>query len=188
MMEYGEVAVRREVWHGSPWSALATTVIEDSSELLALHLAVGSPMAFVDDHPLGVHTWAVNNTWQGLDIVMLQRPLDSYSVWFFGEFAVYVNLQDPYRRTELGFDTFDHELDVVVSPDGSWVFKDEDRMPMTIESGRFTTAEVETIHATGAAIGEMLDAGEAWWSPDWATWTPPEHWPTPTLPANWATV
>jgi hypothetical protein len=33
--------------------------------------------------------------------------------------AWYVNLQEPFRRSRLGFDTQDLELDVVVSPDGS---------------------------------------------------------------------
>jgi hypothetical protein len=37
----------------------------------------------------------------------------------------YINLQEPVRRTELGFDFMDEELDVVVQPDLSgWEWKE----------------------------------------------------------------
>ncbi|MDX6428935.1 MAG: hypothetical protein QOE54_1301, partial [Streptosporangiaceae bacterium] len=39
----------------------------------------------------------------------------------------YINFQRPYRRTQLGVDTFDLFLDLVVNPDlSSWVWKDEE--------------------------------------------------------------
>ena len=41
----------------------------------------------------------------------------------------YVNLQLPFRRTELGFETMDLVLDLIVDPDGSWRWKeDEDEL------------------------------------------------------------
>ena len=178
--------MRREVWRGQPWSALPVVVIQDDAELLAVHLAVGSPFGFVDSHPLGVHPWSTSESWQGLDVVMLHRPDDEYSVWFFGPFAVYINLQEPYRRTRLGFDTFDHELDIVIGPDGRWEFKDEDRLPIAVDTGRFTATEVDSIRRTGNAVGDMLNNDEAWWDPSWAQWTPPDDWPATSLPPAWA--
>jgi hypothetical protein len=53
-------------------------------------------------------------------------------VWRFfrqGEFAGwYVNLETPARRHADGVDTTDLVLDVVVAPDRTWVWKDEDEM------------------------------------------------------------
>jgi hypothetical protein len=33
----------------------------------------------------------------------------------------YVNLEDPWRRTAIGFDSWDHVLDVAVAPDVGYV-------------------------------------------------------------------
>ena len=47
-----------------------------------------------------------------------------------------MNLQEPLQRTQLGFDTFDHDLDVVVvpmAPPGAW--KDEDELVEAIRLG-----------------------------------------------------
>jgi predicted RNA-binding protein associated with RNAse of E/G family len=58
-----------------------------------------------------------------------------YSVWwFFGadhEFRNwYVNLERPATRwsdgTLAGVDTVDHDLDIIVAPDGHWELTDED--------------------------------------------------------------
>jgi protein associated with RNAse G/E len=37
----------------------------------------------------------------------------------------YVNLQCPFRRTEVGIEAMDLMLDVVVDPDGTWRWKDD---------------------------------------------------------------
>lgn len=46
--------------------------------------------------------------------------------WRFGGW--YINLQEPIRPTRLGFDSMDHILDVVIEPDLSWRWKDEDEL------------------------------------------------------------
>lgn len=62
---------------------------------------------------------------------MLHRPGDAYSVDLFWngphrEFSGwYINLQDPIRRHERGFDTLDHELDYWLPSRGSWTVKDD---------------------------------------------------------------
>jgi protein associated with RNAse G/E len=38
----------------------------------------------------------------------------------------YVNLQCPYRRTPLGIEAMDLMLDIVVEPDMTWRWKDDD--------------------------------------------------------------
>lgn len=102
--------VRREVWRGHVWSAVPVVVIEDSADLLAVHLQVGARFGFTEGHPLGVHPWSKVDAWQGMDVVMLQRPNEAHSVWFFGSLAVYINLQDPFRRTDIGFEASRHAV------------------------------------------------------------------------------
>jgi Protein of unknown function (DUF402) len=97
----------------------------------------------------------------------------------------YVNLQEPFRRTKIGIDTQDLELDIVVSVDGSWQYKDDEELDAWIERGRWTPAEVAAIWAEGKRICQMLDAGERWWSDEWATWRPDPDWPLPRLTPTW---
>lgn len=96
----------------------------------------------------------------------------------------YVNLQGPFRRTPLGFDTQDLELDVLVELDGTWSYKDDELLDAWIVRGRWTEAEVAAIRREGAAIGSELAAGRRWWSDDWASWEPDLAWQVPALPSD----
>jgi hypothetical protein len=96
-----------------------------------------------------------------------------------------VNIQEPFRRTRLGFDTQDLELDLVIAPDGSWSFKDDEQLEPWIERGRWTAAEVAAIRAEGARVAAELEGDRRWWSDEWATWEPDPSWPAPTLPPDW---
>ena len=77
-------------------------------------------------------------------MLALHRPGDAYAVFVFWEgperrlACWYVNFQDPFRRTAIGFDTLDHELDLVVEPDGSRWLKDEDSLDLRVADGRFS--------------------------------------------------
>ena len=83
-----------------------------------------------------------------------------------------MNLEEPFRRTPIGFDYADEELDIIVLPDGSWSFKDWDLLDEHVASGRYTAEKVARIRADGLRIGAELDAGARWWSDEWVTWKP----------------
>jgi hypothetical protein len=188
----GEAIVRRDVWRGRPKVGWAGIVVEDSPSLLALYMPEGSPLAFDDDFFGRPHPWADRDRWLGHGVLQLQRPGEMHAVWVFWhgperEFrGWYVNLQEPFRRTRCGFDTQDLELDIVVGPDGSWTYKDDELLAASIERGRWTSAEIAAIRAEGAAITAELEAGRRWWSEDWASWEPDPAWQVPALPADWA--
>jgi Protein of unknown function (DUF402) len=171
------------------WGA---TVVQDTPDLLALYMPEGSPLRFATDFFGAPHPWSGKDRWHGHGVLQLQRPGDMHAVWVFwdGEGrelgSWYLNLQEPFRRTELGFDTQDLELDIVVSPDGSWRVKDDDKLEGWIERGRWTQDEVEAIRAEGRRLGRELDRGRRWWSDDWATWLPDPKWPQPAIPEGWA--
>jgi hypothetical protein len=187
----GDAIVRREVWRGEPKVGWAGIVVADTPELLALYMPEGSPLGFADDFFDAPHPWSSRNRWEGHGVLQLQRPGEMHAVWVFRhgperEFrGWYVNLQEPFRRTLLGFDTQDLELDLVVHSDGGWRYKDDEKLEDWIERGRWTAREVAAIRREGSRIAADLDAGRRWWSDDWATWEPDPAWELPALPQGW---
>lgn len=100
----------------------------------------------------------------------------------------YINLQAPLRRTPLGFDTLDHILDVVVSPDRrSWSWKDEESFAKAQAKGLVSLERARAIRAEGERALRLLLAGEPPYAPEWERWRPPPTWPIPTLPLAWET-
>lgn len=97
----------------------------------------------------------------------------------------YVNLQDPLRRTTLGFDTVDHALDVIVELDGTWRWKDEGELAVAVDRGLFTADQAATFRVEGErAVARILDR-EPPFDRDWSGWRPDPSWPTPSLPDGW---
>lgn len=187
----GEPIVRRDVWRGTPKVAWAGTVVADTDDLLAIHMPEGSPLAFHPDFFGAPHPWSTRDRWEGHGVLQLQRPGEMHAIWVFWrgperELAGwYVNIQEPFRRTPFGIDTQDLELDIVIAPDGSWRFKDDEHLEPWIERGRWTTSEVAAIRAEGDRIAVELEADRRWWSEAWAEWVPDPTVPVPDLPGDW---
>jgi hypothetical protein len=188
----GEPIVRRDVWHGRPVVGWGGIVVADDEDLLALYMPEGSPLGFPPEDFFGApHPWSNKDRWTGHGVLQLQRPGEMHAVWVFWSGperelgSWYLNVQEPFRRSSIGFDTQDLELDLVVSPDGRWRFKDDEKMDGWIERGRWTASEVEGIRAEGRRLAARLEAGERWWDERWASWTPDPGWPVPQLPAGW---
>jgi hypothetical protein len=99
----------------------------------------------------------------------------------------YVNLEAPWRRTPIGFDTEDLVLDVTVAADlSSWAWKDEDELAWSVEIGKYTAAEADTIRAEGRRVIAAVET-RAWpFAQDWSSWRPDPNWPVPVLPENWS--
>lgn len=196
----GDVIVRREVLRGRAWSGLPMYVVADDPDLLALYLPGGSRLGFASGvwpTANGRHPWdrGPDTRWQGHGVLHLHRPDDAYAVWVFWHGpdrrfnCWYLNLQGPYKRTELGIDTLDHELDIVVDPDGTWRFKDADLLELCVHHGRFSRTEVDAIVAEGRRLAHMLDAGHQWWDDEWSLWTPKPEWTVPpTLLDGWEVI
>ena len=194
----GEVIVRREINWQRPSLAMPVIVVDDTAMLLATYVPGGSPFAFGDEtwpSETGRHPWWPNNGWRGSGTLMLQRPGEAYSVWLSWNVGnpqpgCHINLQEPFRRTAIGFDTQDHELDVVVLPDGQWFLKDADQVAVRVRQGRYSEQTATAIHGLGNQIGTMLDEGTQWWRHDWERWTPDPGWARLSLavPDGWTSV
>ncbi|WP_233564865.1 ribonuclease FAU-1 family protein [Micromonospora musae] len=194
----GDVVVRREVLLGEVWFAVPTICVEDSPELLALYLPSGAAFGFPESgvFPAGRHPWqlAGHQAWSGHGKLMLHHPGEAHSVdlfWSGPERAFtgwYFNLQDPLRRTPIGVDTLDHELDLWWGADAErYVWKDVELFAQRLVEGRYP-GMAEAIRAEGDRIAALLDAGQRWWDESWAAWTPDPSWLVPRLPDGWHTV
>ncbi|HEV7706911.1 MAG TPA: DUF402 domain-containing protein [Asanoa sp.] len=131
--------------------------------------------------------------------VMPFHPADGspWSVWWFfdehtGDFdGWYVNLEDPFRRWDdggvAGIDTADHALDIVVDPDRSWRWKDEDELAAKTGSRHYwDAAGAATIRENGLAVIELIEAGKFPFDGTWCDLRPDPTWQVPAeRPPGW---
>ena len=190
----GEAIVLRQVWQDKPLFGFPVVVISDQPGLLVTYLPERAPFGAVSGWPGGEHPWAHREHWEGHGTLMLRRPGDRYSIWVFWhgesrEFACwYVNLEQPYRRSAIGIDTLDHELDLWSEDGVTWHLKDEDGVAKRVAEGRFDEQEAERIWADAAAFQAEYARSGAWWDPSWAEWQPPRALVTPSFPDGWELV
>ncbi len=174
--------------------ACPVIVIEDTLEVLVTYLPEGTPFKFPSSADGRAHPWAGKQRWKGHGVLMLQHPDDAYAVWHFWEGADrrfagwYLNLQEPFRRTTIGYDTQDLELDLWLPLDGPWRFKDQELLDERMRDGRYTADQIVAIRRLGDELGEMLDRGERWWDERWASFVPDPSWRAPEFPPGWETA
>ena len=98
----------------------------------------------------------------------------------------YVNLEVPWRRTSIGFDTWDALLDIEIAPDRStWRWKDEAELAWAVADGRIRPDEAAAARSAGERVLGRLARGDPPFSEPWDRWAPDRTWPPPDLPARW---
>ncbi len=199
MWPSGTPIALRHLSRGRPSHVWPVTVVEDSADHVALLIANGTPTrrrshpggAQLDRHlPYAeryVLPWELGDGhWFGSSCLQLQRPGEprSWSRWLDGG-GWYVNLQSPLQRTRIGFDTVDHVLDLVVEPDGSWRWKDEDEFADALRIGALSAEEGTAIRRAGEEAVRAIEA-RAWpLDAGWEAWQPDPSWPVPGLDSAW---
>lgn len=197
----GDTIVERGVFFGSVFIARPMRVVAHDDGVLATSLMIGteyfglnasSRETVVDEFARGEVTFGMK-TWDTHNVLVLVREGDPYSAQAFwneeGRFVGwYINLQDPLSWTNLGYDTRDHALDLIVGEDlASWLWKDEDELEALTRLGVFTPDEAVAIRANGEAVVDLVRAGRPWWAP-WRTWEPEPSSAIPRLPDGWDVV
>lgn len=191
-------ALLRLIYRGKVRWALPHILVEETSDRVALHIVPGvrgmGPQnraqsdymsQLLDGWEASEHIWHTNRT-------LRLTPFESgYSIDLYWRAATdeflgfQINLQEPLRRTSLGFDTFDQELDIQVAPDGSWRWKDVDSFERGVTSGVFSHHEGKAIRELArdlaGRIDELIPTG-------WESWKPNPEWLLPTLPEGWDRV
>ena len=106
--------------------------------------------------------------------------------WLFD--GSYVNLEQPCRRTEIGFDYRELALDLVNRADGSEWWKDEDELREVVRRGVLSEEEARALRAEGERVLARYEAGEPPFSDGWERWRPDPTWPVAQLPEGWDRV
>jgi hypothetical protein len=194
----GTPVALRDVWEGSVWAARPALVVEDTSDQVMLFIPAGTrwfaavrdgrrlrlqrpdfELAEFRNDDRHVLSFAWPHTFAA--VLLEFRPDWSPIRW-------YINLEEPLRRSEVGFDTLDHKLDVIVEFDGSWRWKDEDELAEAIDRGVIDAGDEPALRADGEAAVRRVLEREPPFDRDWTTWRPDPSWPLPELPEGWQRV
>lgn len=200
----GSSVALRWVYRDRLWGARAATVVSDEPERTFLSWGPGSE--WWSAHGTGRHsaghrweltqrgTWdLVERPWTGSRVLFVLEPGKYYGIGLFwevdnGEFrSFYVNFQLPFRRSYVGFDSLDLDLDLVVRRDLSWSWKDEADWAVAKASGALDEA---TIAGVEAGMKEALKRVEAGLGdlPGWVEWVPDPNWAPARMPLYWDRV
>jgi hypothetical protein len=191
----------------NPFLVMPVTVVEDTNERISHYLAPGtrylrrvmrdgSPVPRVV--PLDVlrerGSKLVEDEWRGSHWLIVTRPGLAHAVYLKWRASTweftgwYVNLQDPLVRTERGFATQDHFLDILVAPDRTWEWKDEDELDEAVLVGRVTQDKAGAIRREGERVVAEVGAGSFPFDDSLIDWRPDPGWPLPELIAGRAGV
>lgn len=176
-------------------------VVEDSDDCVALFIAAGSPYKAgpkrtaaekrrLPKAPLPPEEYV----WRH-DTLRLMLPNRSHSVLLFWSVQdgvrrlqkLFVNMEEPFRRTAVGFDTQDHTLDIEVTPDLAWRWRDSEELENHVAERFYTPALASAARAEGTRAIEAMLRLEHPCMHGWPEWSPPAAWDVPRFIDGWDT-
>ncbi len=135
-----------------------------------------------------------NYFWHTNRLLILLKPDKFYSTIYIWNAAsdkfvgYYINFQLPFRRTALGFDTFDLELDIIVDPAQKWEWKDVEEYNRGISAGGIRLDWVREVERAKSEVIDRIENCIYPFDASWLSWRPDPNWSTPYLPENWNEV
>jgi predicted RNA-binding protein associated with RNAse of E/G family len=204
----GEVVTLQEVWRRKLWSARPMVVVESDDEFLALWKPLGTRWRTATDRagvprlPTRGERFAARMT--SLEWVLAEFSWDVNSLWIiprsanhavnFGWDAAgnflgwYVNLQEKVTLGRRTVQTMDLMLDLVISPNGRWSWKDEDEIDLLVQRNLFDTTRVAALRREALDVVRAFE-GRSWpFDARWDGWRPEAAWTTPQLPPDWDVI
>jgi predicted RNA-binding protein associated with RNAse of E/G family len=196
----GEHATLRGIGRQVYWT-YPTIIVQDTSDLVVLYQPAGvlgkntdhrpTPKEVISSEKINV----VDHQWTRTDLLMLIVPEESFSTYIMWETGTknidcwYINLQEPIRRTSIGFDTTDNWLDVVISPDmNEWHWKDEDEFTAAQNVGLYSAEKAREIWAEGEKAVQLVTKERRALYEQWKEWQPNPEWEFPKLSPLWETI
>jgi predicted RNA-binding protein associated with RNAse of E/G family len=145
--------------------------------------------------------------WRG-EMLVFHPPGEAYSLWFFFDpdgapdghpieeaarrfRSWYVNLEEPGVRWQdgmtAGIDTIDYDLDIVVAPDRTWRWKDEDEFAEHLaHPDTYWVDDAAAVWAEGERIVKLIQAGEFPFDGSHIDFRPDPTWTVPAVfPPGW---
>jgi hypothetical protein len=187
----------RNVWRGAIVSARPAVVVRDEPSGTMLYVpprvewwsptrADGSAVRI----PSG--TWSLRaRRWDDTHVLSFAWPGEPHAVLLFwgADWRPrhwYVNLEDPLRRTVIGFDYRDLLLDAVLEPDRSrWEWKDEDELGDAVRDGLVSAGDAARLREEGEGLVRRIVDREPPFDREWWDWRPDPAWAHPTLTDGW---
>ncbi|OLC57441.1 MAG: hypothetical protein AUH85_03460 [Chloroflexi bacterium 13_1_40CM_4_68_4] len=183
------------VGHAWPW-----TMVRDEADLIVLYMPAGASLKmrtgdFGGPRDRFLIRWDGgyrDNVWTGAAVTLLHRPEDAHSVWLARDAETirplwwYVNLEEHWRRTAIGFDSRDQWLDLWADAErreGTW--KDEDELQWAVEHEIIDAEAAAEVRREGERALQRVQRWEAPLDQGWERWRPDPAWRVPVLPEGW---
>ena len=207
MWNPGDTVALRGIYNQSVSYIQSAVVVQDQPEEVALAILPGAECFAPEGYINGKHglsgqwdrwgeyekgKWKMQGyTWHTNRLLILLHPEKYYSSYYFWQadtnqfLCYYINFQLPFRRSKIGFDTFDLELDIIIEPTFEWRWKDADDYQKGIERGILLNEWIQEIDMARPEIFERLEKRKYPYDGSWLNWMPDPSWFPPKLPANW---
>jgi len=203
MWKPGEVVSWRGIYRERVWHVQPTLVVKDSPEELVLTLLPETECSAEETYPTGKQNgnrrwdfkdsdWKLEKyTWRTNRLLLIFEPEKFYSTIYFWNherndfLCYYINFQLPFKRNNNSVDTLDLDLDLIINPDFSFEWKDEDDYQTAIDHGIITPAWIQGIEDAKRDVFDKLERRAYPFDRKWLNWMPDPNWTPPTLPENW---
>ncbi len=197
----GDVILYRGVGLSKIWFAIPARIVSDTPDLIAVYWQAGtrtkmrkmpSGVRFTPMEVLHASIPMLDSVWLRTNVLVLITPGEAHAVYAMWDAETrahlcwYCNLQDPIRRTAIGFDTSDQWLDVVFNPDRSgWHWKDADELESAVLAGACTAEQARSIQAEGERVIQAFEENQPPFCDGWERWSPPDEWQPLEVPEHW---
>jgi uncharacterized protein DUF402 len=200
----GDIVVLQEVWNGRVWAARPMTVVQDNGDAVELWFPFGTRWKRPTSPPtraraanrgdrlagaLELGDWVFEDAEWDVSTLWSMQEGDWHALWTSwrpdgAHWGWYVNLQRPFARTPLGFETMDLTLDVTIEVDGTWNWKDEDEFETFVDRGLFDKGTALRAREEGLRVARRAERREPPFDKT-PRWRPDPAWPQPELPEGW---
>jgi len=203
----GDPVLLRGMYAGRPAYVQSTRVVKDTPQEVALAIWPGAECAaphgylhkkLADGSPWDRWIETLENnlrlekyTWHTNCFLILLEPEKYFSTLYMwnaasGEFlCYYINFQLPFTRSQLGFETLDLDLDIVIKPSYEWHWKDVEDYQQAIRLGGIRPEWVSRVEQARAEVAERLKERRYPLDGYWLNWRPASSWTPPCLPSGW---
>jgi protein associated with RNAse G/E len=204
MWEYGDVIAWRGIYRERIWHVQPTLLVKDSAEEVVLTLLPGAACIAEKTYPLKGkksdrrrwyfvdHDWQLAKyTWKINKLLLIFEPQNFYSTILFWNHTnndflfYYVNFQLPFKRSTFAVDTLDLDLDLIIHPDLSYEWKDEEDYQQAISHGLILPEWSREIEKCTSEVFDRLEKRQYPFDGSWLDWMPDPGWQPPSLPENW---
>ena len=199
----GDVIAWRGIFNQRVWHVQPTIVVKDSPEEIVLTLLPGTECIAEEDYSMGKKNgkrwwdfedkpWNLEKyIWRANRLLILLEPEKYYSTTYFWRddsndfLCYYINFQLPFQRSHCGIDTLDLDLDLIINPDFSFEWKDEDDYQKAIDNRVIIPKWTQEIEMAKKEVFDKLEKRQYPYDGSWLNWMPDPGWSPPKLPLNW---